>query len=81
MVKPLFTLATRLLSTNGSLVCNLTRIRGGFLPRENLEQAKRHLADLQNALQEIEVHLSTSHASPPSGQIRTPSPPSSPLGV
>jgi len=74
MVKPIFTLATRLLSTNGSLVCNLTRIRGGFLPRENLDQAKRHLADIQNTLREIEESLS--HASPPLAQIRNPSPPS-----
>jgi hypothetical protein len=79
MVKPLFTLATRLLSTNGSLVCNLTRIRGGFLPHENLDQAKRHLADLQRTLQEIEESLS--HAAPPSAQIRNLSPPSSPLGA
>ena len=74
MVKPLFTLATRLLSTNGSLVCNLTRIRGGFLPHENLDQAKRHLADLQRTLQEIEESLT--HASQPSAQIRNLSPPS-----
>jgi hypothetical protein len=74
MVKPLFTLATRLLSTNGSLVCNLTRIRGGFLPHENLDQAKRHLADIQRTLQEIEESLT--HASQPSAQIRNLSPPS-----
>jgi len=79
MVKPLSTLATRLLSTNGSLVCNLTRIQSGFLPRENLDQAKRHLADIQRTLQEIEVSLSPS--SQLSAQIRNPSPPSSPLGA
>jgi hypothetical protein len=79
MVKPFFTLAARLLSTNGSLVCNLTRIQSGFLPRENLDQAKRHLADLQRTLQEIEVSLSPSLQ--PSAQIRNPSPPSSPLGA
>lgn len=79
MVKPLFALATRLLSTNGSLVCNLTRIRGGFLPRENLDQAKRHLADIQNTLQEIELSLAPIPSS--SAQIRSPPPPSSPLGV
>lgn len=79
MVKPFFTLASRLLSTNGSLVCNLTRIQSGFLPRENLVQAKRHLADIQNTLREIEESLSPS--SPPSAQIRNPSPPSSPLGA
>lgn len=79
MVKPFFALASRLLSTNGSLVCNLTRIQSGFLPRENLVQAKRHLADIQTALREIEETLN--HASPPSAQTRSPSPPSSPLGV
>jgi len=79
MVKPFFTLAARLLSTNGSLVCNLTRIQSGFLPRENLDQAKRHLADLQRTLQEIEVSLSPS--SQLSAQTRNPSPPSSPLGA
>jgi hypothetical protein len=79
MVKPFFTLASRLLSTNGSLVCNLTRIQSGFLPRENLDQAKRHLADLQRTLQEIEVSLSPSLQ--PSAQIRNLSPPSSPLGA
>jgi len=79
MVKPLFTLATRLLSTNGSLVCNLTRIRGGFLPHENLDQAKRHLAEFQQTLREIEETLN--HASAPSAQIRNLSPPSSPLGA
>ena len=79
MVKPLFTLATRLLSTNSSLVCNLTRIRGGFLPHENLDQAKRHLADLQNTLREIELNLNPTPSS--SAQTRNPSPPSSPLGV
>ena len=79
MVKPFFTLAARLLSTNGSLVCNLTRIQSGFLPRENLDQAKRHLADIQRTLQEIEQRLNPS--SQPSAQIRNPSPPSSPLGA
>ena len=74
MVKPFFTLAARLLSTNGSLVCNLTRIQSGFLPRENLDQAKRHLADIQRTLQEIEQRLNPS--SQPSAQIRNPSPPS-----
>ena len=74
MVKPFFTLAARLLSTNGSLVCNLTRIQSGFLPRENLDQAKRHLADIQRTLQEIEKRLNPS--SQPSAQIRNPSPPS-----
>jgi hypothetical protein len=73
MVKPQFTLATRLLSTNASLVCNLTRIQSGFLPRENLDQAKRYLADLQNTLKEIEKSLTPSS---PSAQIRNPSPPS-----
>ena len=80
MVKPLFTLATRLLSTNSSLVCNLTRIRGGFLPRENLDQAKRHLADIQATLKEIEMSLSPA-SQQPLVQSRNPSPPSSPLGV
>jgi hypothetical protein len=79
MVKPFFTLASRLLSTNGSLVCNLTRIQSGFLPRENLVQAKQHLADIQIALREIEESIN--RASPPSAQIRNPSPPSSPLGA
>ena len=79
MVKPLFTLATRLLSTNSSLVCNLTRIRGGFLPHENLDEAKRHLADLQNTLREIEISLIPMTSS--SAQIRNPSPPSSLPGV
>jgi hypothetical protein len=79
MVKPLSTLATRLLSTNGSLVCNLTRIQSGFLPRENLDQAKRHLADIQRTLHEIEITLNPS--SQPSAQIRNQSPPSLPLGV
>jgi hypothetical protein len=74
MVKPFFTLASRLLSTNGSLVCNLTRIQSGFLPRENLDQAKRHLADIQRALQEMENTLNL--ASQSSAQIRNPSPPS-----
>jgi hypothetical protein len=79
MVKPFFTLASRLLSTNGSLVCNLTRIQSGFLPRENLVQAKRHLAELQTTLREIEDSINL--ASPPSAQIRNPTPPSSPLGA
>lgn len=79
MVKPLTTLATRLLSTNGSLVCNLTRIQSGFLPRENLDQAKRHLADIQRTLHEIEQSLNPSLQ--PLAQTRNQSPPSSPLGV
>lgn len=80
MVKPFFTLATRMLSTNGSLVCNLTRIQSGFLPRENLDQAKQHLAELQNTLKEIEKNINLA-SSKPSAQIRNPFPPSSPPGV
>ena len=78
MVKARIILATRLLSTNGSLVCNLTRIRGGFLPRENIEQAKRHLADIQATLKEIEMSLSPA-SQQPLVQSRSPFPPSSPL--
>jgi hypothetical protein len=80
MVKARIILATRLLSTNGSLVCNLTRIRGGFLPRENIEQAKRHLADIQSTLKEIELSLSPA-SQQPLVQSRSPFPPSSPLAV
>ena len=57
MVKPLFTLATRLLSTHGSFVCTVSRIRSGFLPRENLDQAKQQLAEIQRTLREIEETL------------------------
>ena len=57
MVKPLHTLATRLLSTNGSLVCTISRIQKGFLPHQNLDQAKQQLAEIQQTLQEIEESL------------------------
>jgi hypothetical protein len=57
MVKPLFTLATRLLSTHGSFVCTVSRIRCGFLPRENLDQAKQQIAEIQRTLREIEDTL------------------------
>jgi hypothetical protein len=80
MVKARIILATRLLSTNGHLVCNLTRIRGGFLPRENIEQAKRYLAEIQDTLREIEEDLAVSSSSS-LAQTRSLSLPSSPLAV
>jgi hypothetical protein len=57
MVKPLHTLATRLLSTNGSLVCTISRIQKGFLPHQSLDQAKQQLAEIQQTLREIEESL------------------------
>jgi hypothetical protein len=57
MVKPLHTLATRLLSTNGSLVCMISRIQKGFLPHQSLDEAKQQLAEIQQTLMEIEESL------------------------
>jgi len=54
MVKHLCTLAHRVLQTQQTLSCAITRIQHGFLPHENAKQAQRHLTELSNLLREIE---------------------------
>jgi hypothetical protein len=62
MVKHLCTLAHRVLQTQQTLSCAVTRIQHGFLPHENAKEAQRHLNELSKLLREMEETLK---ASPP----------------
>ena len=53
MVKPLYTLALRALSTNKEVLAHLTRIQHGFMPEAQIEQAQRIVTQLQDMLQEM----------------------------
>ncbi len=57
MVKHLCTLAHRVLQTQQTLSCAVTRIQHGFLPHENAKEAQRHLAELSTLLKEMEETL------------------------
>jgi hypothetical protein len=72
MVKPLFTLASHVLTTNGSFVSNLKRIQHGFLAREQLVLARRYVRTLQDMLDELEDNLSP--LASPSTQTHNQSP-------
>lgn len=57
MVKPLYTLASRLISTNGILVSSLRRIQGGFLAERNIKEAREYLEEMHKVLDEMEQSL------------------------
>ena len=57
MVKHLCTLAHRVLQTQQTLSCAITRIQHGFLPHENAKEAHRQVAQLTTLLKEIEEAL------------------------
>ena len=57
MVKHLCTLAHRVLQTQQTLSCAVTRIQHGFLPHENAREAQRQLAELSTLLKEMEETL------------------------
>ena len=59
MVKHLCTLAHRVLQTQQTLSCAVTRMQYGFLPQENAKEAQRHLTELSNLLREMEETLKT----------------------
>lgn len=54
MVKPLYTLALRALSTNKEVFAHLTRIQHGFMPDKQIEQAQLVVAQLQDMLREMQ---------------------------
>ena len=54
MVKPLYTLALRALSTNKEVLAHLTRIQHGFMPDKQIEQAQVIVAQLQDMLREMQ---------------------------
>jgi hypothetical protein len=54
MVKPLYTLALRALSTNKEVLAHLTRIQHGFMPDKQIEQAQIVVAQLQDMLREMQ---------------------------
>ena len=54
MVKHLCTLAHRVLQTQQTLSCAVTRIQYGFLPHENAKEAQRNLQQLASLLKEME---------------------------
>lgn len=54
MVKPLYTLALRALSTNKEVLAHLTRIQHGFMPDKQIEQAQLVVAQLQDMLREMQ---------------------------
>ena len=54
MVKPLYTLALRALSTHKEVLAHLTRIQHGFMPDKQIEQAQIVVAQLQDMLREMQ---------------------------
>ena len=59
MVKHLCTLANRVLQTQQTLSCAITRIQRGFLPHENAKEAQRQLQLIATLLREMEEALQT----------------------
>ncbi len=54
MVKPLYTLTLRALSTHKEVLAHLTRIQHGFMPDKQIEQAQHVVAQLQDMLREMQ---------------------------
>lgn len=54
MVKPLYTLTLRALSTHKEVLAHLTRIHHGFMPDKQIEQAQLVVAQLQEMLREMQ---------------------------
>ena len=52
-----YTLALRLLSSNGSFVSNVRRIQSGFLPEKNIKEARELLEEFKATLDQIEQSL------------------------
>ena len=52
-----YTLALRLLSSNGSFVSNIRRIQSGFLPERNIREARELLEEFKTTLDQIEHSL------------------------
>ena len=52
-----YTLALRLLSSNGSFVSNVRRIQNGFLPEKNIKEARELLEEFKSTLDQIERSL------------------------
>ena len=59
MVKHLCTLAHRVLQTQQTLSCAVTRMQHGFLPHENAKEAQRHLQQIATLLREMEEAIKT----------------------
>jgi hypothetical protein len=59
MNKPMhaYSLAIRLLSSNGSFVANIRRIQNGFLPERNIKEARELLEEFKSTLDQIEHSL------------------------
>lgn len=68
MVKPLYTLALRALSTNKEVIAHLTRIQHGFMPDSQIEQAQLVVAQLQDMLREMQDAIKA----PPSSSSSMP---------
>lgn len=68
MVKPLYTLTLRALSTHKEVLAHLTRIQHGFMPDKQIEQAQIVVAQLQTMLQEMQEAAK----SPPSQSHQIP---------
>ena len=55
MVTPLaFRLVSQMIRNNGSFMAMLLRIQCGFLPQQNIQDAKRYVEDCCETLKEVE---------------------------
>ena len=54
MVKPLYTLALRALSTHKEVLTHLTRIQHGFMPDKQIQEAQIVVTQLQEMLREMQ---------------------------
>lgn len=52
-----YSLALRLLSSNGSFLANIRRIQNGFLPERNIKEARELLDEFKATLDQIEKAL------------------------
>ncbi len=68
MVKPLYTLTLRALSTHKEVLAHLTRIQHGFMPDKQIEQAQLVVAQLQEMLREMQEAVK----SPPQSSSHIP---------
>ena len=65
MVKhQVYSLAMRVLSTNGSFLSNVTRIRNGFMAEKNIEEARRYVSEMTTILDQMEQTLKTNNKIP-----------------
>ena len=72
MVKHLHTLALRALTVNQQMSVHLIRIRSGFLPGKNIEEARDTIQTMQEMLCEMQKALEAPNQSPPSAKYYVP---------